>query len=205
MGRVKSFARNKEMILSSAKQPNGYTMVCLHKNKCHKNHTVHKLVAQSFIDKDYVEKKLTCDHINHIRDDNRLENLRVVTYRENNSNRKGSGTSIFTGVCFYKRVGKYIAFINIKGVNKYLGYFDCELEASKYYQDALSCVNENRLCDIKVKERSKVSKGKGVSFNKRYGKYVAYKYINGKNKNLGSFKTEVEAKQAYDDFVKGLI
>lgn len=46
------------------------------------------------------EAGLVCDHINRYRFDNRFENLRIVTYRENNRNRtkQSNNTSGYTGI-----------------------------------------------------------------------------------------------------------
>lgn len=64
----------------------GYTMVRLHKINDVKGRLfkVHVLVAQAFIDN--IENKPYIDHINTIRDDNRVENLRWCTQKENNNN-----------------------------------------------------------------------------------------------------------------------
>lgn len=45
---------------------------------------VHRLVFETFIGE--IPKGYEIDHINTVRDDNRLENLRVVTHRENQNN-----------------------------------------------------------------------------------------------------------------------
>lgn len=54
--------------------PKGYLIVGLFKNNKGKHYSVHRLVAEAFIPN---PKNLPCvDHINTVRDDNRVENLR---------------------------------------------------------------------------------------------------------------------------------
>lgn len=64
---------------------------------------------------------LDVDHINHVRNDNRLFNLRFVTRSENSKNQSLSSKSTtgVTGVSFLKARKKYIAQI---GVNRKLIY-----------------------------------------------------------------------------------
>lgn len=63
--------------------------------------------------------------------DNRLENLRDVSNRENARNQKISknNTSGTLGVYFYKRDQNYQASIKINGKIKHLGYFKNKEEA----------------------------------------------------------------------------
>lgn len=55
------------------------------------------------------------DHINHVRDDNRISNLREVTHSENARNRlKRSNTKVGeAGIWFNKRTKKYVAEITM--------------------------------------------------------------------------------------------
>ena len=62
---------------------NGYQVIMVSKpNRTHI--AVHRLVYETFVDE--IQNGYEIDHINTIRDDNRLDNLRVVTHAENNRN-----------------------------------------------------------------------------------------------------------------------
>ena len=65
------------------------------------------------------------DHINHIRDDNRIENLRLVSHKENGRNQKirTTNTSGMTGVYLDKKKNKWRAQIMIDGKCLYLGIY----------------------------------------------------------------------------------
>lgn len=62
---------------------NGYCRVVINR----KPFLVHRLVAETFIPNP--DNKLFVDHINRVRDDNRVENLRWVTRSENQRNTPG--------------------------------------------------------------------------------------------------------------------
>jgi len=66
------------------------------------------------------------DHINHIKDDNRIENLREVTHKENGRNRsmQKNNVSGCCGVCWYKPYNKWAAQIKVNGKQINLGCFD---------------------------------------------------------------------------------
>tara|TARA_R110002126_G_scaffold255862_1_gene398890 strand:+ start:439 stop:915 length:477 start_codon:yes stop_codon:yes gene_type:complete len=83
------------------KRPDGYMQVALYKNGKRKMFKVHRLLAIAFIPNP--ENKRCVDHINGIRDDNRLENLRWVTHSENMYGfRKQRPLSIITKGGIYK-------------------------------------------------------------------------------------------------------
>lgn len=74
---------------------------------------------------------LEIDHINGVKDDNRIENLRVVTHAENQHNRKPT-----KGFYLKKRMGKFQSQIAVGGKNIYLGHYDTEEEAREAYLEA---------------------------------------------------------------------
>ena len=65
------------------------------------------------------------DHLNGIRKDNRLKNLRSVTSLENSRNNTMpiNNTSGVCGVGWYKSSGKWVASIGVYGRRVHLGYF----------------------------------------------------------------------------------
>lgn len=73
------------------------------------------------------------DHINGVRIDNRLSNLRIADNRRNQMNRESRGSSEFLGVSFYKSRGVWEANIKISSGHRRIGYFKCEIDAAKAY------------------------------------------------------------------------
>lgn len=66
------------------------------------------------------------DHINHIRDDNRIENLRVVSaiYNSRNCRISKNNTSGINGVTFFKRDNNWRVQIMVDRKNIHIGYYD---------------------------------------------------------------------------------
>jgi hypothetical protein len=140
LGNVKSLNYNKtkkEKLLSKCVNSNGYETVNLYKNGQFKNTKVHKLVAQEFLNHKPCGYKLVVNHINFIKTDNRVENLEIVTARENSNQKHLKSTSDFVGVSWLKSRNKWRSVIRINKKTKHLGLFDTELKASEYYQIAL--------------------------------------------------------------------
>lgn len=76
------------------------------------------------------------DHINNDRSDNRFENLREATQKQNNRNTLISKSNRvgLKGVCIFRN--KYHAQITVDRKNIHLGYFDCPAAAHFAYQVA---------------------------------------------------------------------
>jgi len=81
----------------------GYKQFNLCKEGKRKTHTVHRLLAEHYINNP--ENKKCVDHINRIRSDNRLGNLRWVSKTENNQNKTLSKNNIsgHQNICYNKR------------------------------------------------------------------------------------------------------
>ena len=79
-------------------------------------------------------KDKVIDHINQDKLDNRKANLRICSIGENNINKPLSNRNKlgYTGVHFYKPLGKYMSYISKDKKRHHLGYFDTAEEA--YYK-----------------------------------------------------------------------
>lgn len=66
------------------------------------------------------------DHINGLRSDNRLSNLRSVSHKINLKNQRlrKTNTSGHNGVYWFARDQKWMVLIKVDGVSKFGGYFD---------------------------------------------------------------------------------
>ena len=82
------------------------------------------------------QQGLEIDHINGNGLDNRRENLRAVTRRENCQNLHIPKTSKFPGVDWNKYHRKWRATIRFAGKKRFLGYYDSEEAAARRYRIA---------------------------------------------------------------------
>lgn len=88
----------------------------------------------------YVHGAAPCgsiDHINGQRDDNRIENLRLVDHSTNLENLKGARADNVLGVLGVRKMGKkFDARITVKGKTKSLGTFETVEEAASVYLES---------------------------------------------------------------------
>lgn len=94
----------------------GYVKVMLHK----KSYPAHRIIWEML--KGNITNDMQVDHINHIRNDNRIENLRIVTKQSNmeNKSKYKNNKSGITGVNFSIKRGRFISQVQIKGRKKML-------------------------------------------------------------------------------------
>lgn len=78
---------------------------------------------------------LHIDHINGVKDDNRIANLRLATRSQNLHNRKNlrNNTSGYKGVSWNRTLKKYQAYIGCNGKIKHLGFFEKAKDAHDAY------------------------------------------------------------------------
>jgi len=102
----------------------GYKRITYRESTC----LVHRLVWKWWYGYDPEE----IDHINGNKSDNRIDNLRSVSCSTNNRNRpmQCNNTSGFTGVAWYKSIGRWSARVKVNRKTVHIGVYDTPQEAN---------------------------------------------------------------------------
>jgi hypothetical protein len=150
LGKVKSLKRKlsdgrklKEKILKPQTNNCGYLRVNLYKYRKMKSFLIHQLMAMAFLNHIPNGHKSVVDHIDNDKNNNRLENLQIITSRHNLSKDKKGGSSEYTGVSWSKATSKWRSQLTVQGKVLHLGYFEFELDAAEAYQKALKVILAN--------------------------------------------------------------
>lgn len=135
-GRIFSSKRGRYMRPST--NSSGYKVSILNRKQV----LVHRMIALAFIG--CPPSGHQCDHINRIRTDNRLCNLRYVTVSENRMNRRKGPTrngipttSQYKGVHYSHKHDAWVSRIGIEKKTRVIGSFENEIDAALAY-DAIA-------------------------------------------------------------------
>ena len=139
-GRIRSLNYRKSGKIKFLKNSlNGeYYRVILSKENKTKIFLIHQLIAMTFLGHKPDKHKLVIDHINSNKLDNRIENLRIVTQRENTTKERTLKSGLPTGVTVCGK--KFRSRISINKIKKNIGLFLTSEEASQAYQNELQKV-----------------------------------------------------------------
>lgn len=134
----------KEKILNPAVNGNGYLFVVLRKDNKSYHKTIHRLVIEAFTPNP--DGKPCVDHIDTIKTNNRIENLRWATHKENNNNpltlekyskaKKGDKHPNSKPIIQLTKEGDF--------VKKYGCIMDCEREMEFNNSNICECCNGKR-------------------------------------------------------------
>jgi hypothetical protein len=108
----------------------GYIQIGL-LSKHHKAHRLAWLYAHGEMPNNNI------DHINCIKTDNRIENLRLANKSQNGMNRgkQKNNTTGFKGVCKETRTGKYKPYATVNGLKHNFSSYNTAEEASQVYKE----------------------------------------------------------------------
>lgn len=143
-GNVKSryfYKGTNERILKPSKNTKGYLFVVLYLNKKSKVKQIHQLVAENFLNHKPNGMGFVVNHKDFNKENNQIENLEIVTCRENTNRKHIKSSSEYVGVFWSKKNNKWCAQIKINNKSKHLGLFENEIEASNAYQNKLLTLN----------------------------------------------------------------
>jgi hypothetical protein len=115
----------------------GYLSIALQKEGKRQIFRLHVLVAMAFKEFQPDGHSFVIDHINEDKMDNRVENLQIVSQRQNLSRSKIRHDSLPTGVHNYKGTNRFVAKCRMGNKNHHLGYHATPEEASQAYQNFL--------------------------------------------------------------------
>lgn len=123
--RDRNTIRRKYVAGTSKGATGGYRQVCI-KGKYYRVHRIIMMLCFG-----HIPENAEIDHINHVRDDNRLANLRFVTASGNRRNQSISSrnTTGVTGVYFIKSRNKFMTQIQVNYQWHYLGLYNTLEEA----------------------------------------------------------------------------
>jgi len=109
----------------------GYLKVGLYKNGKRKTFGIHRIIAEIFVENP--ENKPEVDHIDRDTSNNRPDNLRWATRREqmHNQGMRSNNTSGVSGVIWHKATNKWQVQLRENGRLKNFGYFADKDEAEK--------------------------------------------------------------------------
>ena len=131
-GNISSGYQNK--ILKPHKTTNGYYFINLYKNKVQNPKTVHSVVAESFLNHIPNGQTIVVDHIDNDKTNNNLDNLQLITQRENSLKDKCLPKSGYHGVSWSVSNNKWVVRPRVNGKKFLVGYFNCPMYAGRVYK-----------------------------------------------------------------------
>ncbi len=147
LGRLKSLEKTvrngrgyktlKEVILKQGTSIGGYKQNNLWVKRKPKTFNIHKLVAVAFLNHIPNGHELVVNHKDFNKENNKSNNLEIVTPRQNTNRKHVKSSSKYTGVHWSKYKNKWESSIRINNKGRYLGAFIEEIDAHKAYQKAL--------------------------------------------------------------------
>jgi hypothetical protein len=161
---------------------------------------VHSLVWETFGDGTTISfPDRVIDHIDRNKKNNHINNLRIISNRENSSNRKDNKE--FIGVRKNNKSDNYTCRIGFNYKVFHLGTFETQEEAFERYNEALSHIDTDFLKWYETietpKNNNSIESNIGVYKGKTNGTYLSQITHQYKQYSLGTFKSELDARKIF--------
>ena len=140
IGNIRSLNYRMTKTIKNLKTPRdnkGYKLVGLNRDGNKRVFRVHMIMALTFLNHRRGSRERVIDHIDNNRLNNNLDNLQIITHRENCSKDRTGYSSSYVGVSWDRARLKWKSTIQIKGKMINIGRFDYEIDAHNAYQKAL--------------------------------------------------------------------
>lgn len=187
-----------------------------------KHYKIHRFIYEAY-HKIVLDSKQHINHINRQRNDNRIENLELVTNQQNTQH-SIQRTGNYKGVCWSTEKKIWKAELKYNYKNYSLGTYENEIDAAKAYNAYALYLNntqnckyllntiseENYICTplnyLDVREKQWLYPNKvivkkdytGVRFHKNRNKYFASIKRNAKEYHLGSSNDPIDCAKLYN-------
>lgn len=116
-GRIKNISLN--ILMSESRDSDGYVVIGLRNKKGRCTRRIHKIIATLFCDNP--NNYTTVNHINHIRHDNRADNLEWCDLKDNIREQEHGLSSLSKSIKYTKTDGSVIVFESITEAAEYFG------------------------------------------------------------------------------------
>lgn len=127
------FSEHKQGFLRPYAKTNGYLTLHLYNNNNSKSFMVHQLMAITYLNHKPNGQTYVVDHIDGNKLNNNLNNLQIITQRENSNRRKPNPKSGYKGVYWNTVNQKWQVRLRINNKKRLLGYYNNPIKAHEDY------------------------------------------------------------------------
>jgi len=148
LGRVLSLKHGKERILKQSFDTSGYLKVGLRENEIQSTKRVHKLVAIAFLNHIPNGYKTVVDHVDNDKQNNHVNNLQLISNRENCTKNSRKSIGKYKGVTYRENKNIWVGQVAFRGKVHFTRSVETEAQAYELYKELLNelgLVNYNKI------------------------------------------------------------
>lgn len=168
-GKIYSVVNN--IFLKPSINTSGYYSLNLWKNKKPYHVMIHQIMAVTFLNHKPNGQNKVVDHIDCNKLNNNIENLQIITQRQNSNKDKDKPKSGYKGVYWNNLNKKWQVRLRINNKKRLLGYYNNPITAHKDYVDFCEYIDKYNLKSEKqIKEKIKLYRLISDNYKNKYKK-----------------------------------